>query len=238
MKCKIKIVLVVSFLICLLTCSCGKSMQVNIHEEVKCVMEDKKISNCRILSLSDYKTISKYLETPKVCDEDFYKYLQEEFDGYSEENAEMTWEELGYFSKEEFESAMREKYLEHLKITEIFNARNEIMNFLIDNSKFEYDDKEVADNAKGIICSYENQGLMYGYTELEPYVQEELNMTMDQFLEMCLDSSKREIATYLVVGAIAEQEKIENEKFDDIYETYLNLENSVYDLFIDSDDDF
>lgn len=238
MKCKKRIVLFVFFLICFLICSCGKSTEVDIHEEVKCLMEEQKISNCRIVSLCDYKKISKYLNTPKVSDENFYQYLEETIEDFSEEKERMILEDLGYSSKEEFEKVMRKEYLEHLKIMEIFNARDEVLNELIDNSEFEYDEKEVAEFSKGILCSYENQGLMYGYTELEPYVQEELNMTMDQFLEMCLDSAKREIATYLVVGAIAEQEEVENTKLDDIYETYMNLENSVYDLFIDADEDF
>ena len=238
MKCKKRIVLFMLLVICFFACACDKRTRVDIHEEVKCLMEKEKISNCCIVCLCDYKKISKYLNSPKVSDEDLDQYLKEELEFFSEEKEEMILKDMGYSSKEEFEKVMREQYIEHLKIMEIFNARDEVLNELIDNSKFEYDDKEVADFAQGIVYSYENEAMMYGYTELEPYVQEEMNMTMDQFLEMCLEKSKREISTYLVVGAIAEQEKIENEKFEDIYETYLNLENSVYDLFIDSDDDF
>ena len=238
MKCKKRIVLFVIFLVCFFTCSCGKSTEVGIHEEVKCLMEKEKISNCRIVSLCDYKKISKYLKTPEVSDEDVYQYLKGEFENYSEQKEEIILEDMGYSSKEEFEKDMKEQYIEHLKIMEIFNARDEVLNELIENSEFELDEKEVADFAKGIVCSYENQELMYGYMELESYVQEELNMSMDQFLEMCLEKSRREIETYLVVGAVAKQETIEITKYDDIYETYKNLEDSIYDLFIDADEDF
>ena len=96
----------------------------------------------------------------------------------------------------------------------------------------------MADFAKGIVYSYENAELMFGYTELEAYVQEELNMTMDQFFETCLEKSRRTIENFLVIGAIAEIEGIEITKLDDVNETFMNLENSVYDLFIDADEDF
>ena len=141
MKCKKRILLLVILLISFLSYSCGKSNQVNIHEEVKQLMEGKKLSNCRIVSLCDYKEISKYLKTPKVSDEEFYNYLQKEFEGYSKENAEMTWEDLGYSSNEEFEKVTRKQYIEHLKIMEIFNARDEVLNELIDGSEFELDEK-------------------------------------------------------------------------------------------------
>ena len=238
MKCKKRILLLVILLISFLSYSCGKSNQVNIHEEVKQLMEEKKLSNCRIVSLCDYKEISKYLNTPKVSDEEFYNYLKKEFEGYSKENAEIIWEDLGYSSNEEFEKVTRKQYIEHLKIMEIFNARDEVLNELIDGSKFELDEKEVADFAKGIVYSYENAELMFGYAELEPYVQEELNMTMDQFFELCLEKSRKTIENYLVMGAIAEIEGIEITKLDDVNETFMNLENSVYDLFIDADEDF
>ena len=120
MKCKKRIVLFVIFLVCFLTCSCGKSTEVGIHEEVKCLMEKEKISNCRIVSLCDYKKISKYLKTPEVSDEDVYQYLKGEFENYSEQKEEIILEDMGYSSKEEFEKDMKEQYIEHLKIMEIF----------------------------------------------------------------------------------------------------------------------
>lgn len=201
-------------------------------------MKAERINGCCIVALCDYRSVSIKLDTPTVTDADFEKYYNDELKYDDSLSDQIIQEQFGYNNINEYKKALREEYEEHLRIVEIFSAREEILDYLIANSKFELDEEEVANYAKEIVFMSKNEAIMNGYDDLDEYIENELNISKEQFFSQCTEKGKYEICTYLVIGAIAEREKLEIPKGEDIYETYQNMENKVYSIFLETDSDF
>ena len=240
MKSTKKIFIIIYILLCLLLCSCStaNTKQLMISPEIYQLTEKEKITNCKIVSLYDYSSIHYNLSSPKLDDAEFEKYYLEQIEGYGEITNELVKEAFDYNTVEEFRTALREQYIEHLKIYQILTTRDEIINKIIENSVFEYDENEVVEFSKRIVYSYENEALMYGYIDVQEYAKDVLGMKLEEFMQKCIDDAKYEIATYLVIGAISYKENITIEQDLEIYEQYQDIENKVFDRFISTDKDF
>ena len=219
-------------------CSCTKKQSFEISEEVQTVLEKYGVTKSHITSLCDYTNLSKTVAVPDMDDAEFEKAFEEDIAEFEPLTDQFVQEAFGFQTVEEFKEDERKNFLEHLKIMAIFEARGEVMNYLIEHSEFVLDEVEVAEYSKSKIYAYENEGIMYGYDDLETYVQEGMNLTMDQFMENCVQESEYEMKKYLVIGAITQKEHMEVERSDDSYATYQKVENQFYSLFLKADDDF
>ncbi len=206
---------------------------------VKSFLSESGVSESSIIQLCDYDGICKYLKSPEVTDERFEQFYIETHGDDEKLTDEVVKENFGFNSVEEYIADQKVKYSEHLKITLIMQTQTEIMDELISKSQFLISDDDIAEYSKNIVKGKTNEGLLYGYYDLEEYVQDGLHLTMDQFMEECTEKGKRAICEYLVIGCIAEKEGIRvDESINDIGKQYQELENEVFDLFIDADDDF
>ena len=79
---------------------------------------------------------------------------------------------------------------------------------------------------------------------LEEYCSTILEISYDDFFDYCYDEGEYLIKTYLVIGVVAFDELSEHTRNnvptddEDIYISYQEIENQVYDIFINTDDDF
>lgn len=209
-----------------------------VSNVVKEVMRTDGITNCHISSLCDYKNVHYYLTIPQFTEDEFELYFSEETKAYGVLTDELVKAEFEFDSVEKLRQNYRDNYLEHLKILKILSARDEIINYLIDNSHITLDEEEVAVFARGVVHDYENEALLYGYVDLDQYVQEVLNLSESEFMEECVKEAKKGIKKLLVLGAVAYKEKIEIDQQDDIYTSFQMLENKIYEIFIDTEEGF
>lgn len=231
-----RIVLYIVLMVVFLSASsCGKSNHLKVEESVRDMMKEEKLEHCYITSIGDYKSFKVHLYTPQVSEEEYELNFVEE----AGENVDAGYiEKLGFDSIEDYRNDVDKKYMEHLKIQRILSARAEIINFLLGTARFELDESEVAEFSKRMVYQEQNYSLLFGYDSFEDYLSEELQMTEKQFLQKCYDDAELEIKKCLIIGAIAEKESISILLGEDLYDTYQNIENAVYDLFMEPDSDF
>ena len=134
------IILFISMLVLLAITICivlsNKSME--IDPIVNKILDLEKVSNCKITSLADYSNISIYLENPEITKEDIDTYIKARLEGYG--NIELTDEfvqtNLGYETVLEYKHMMTERLTEQNKIALIMESREEVLEQLLENSKF------------------------------------------------------------------------------------------------------
>lgn len=225
------------FLLISLT-GCGKSKGLELSEIVSEIQKEKKFENCKIIELGDYSDISIHLKTPVISDEEYEANFNEEIDGVTDLSDKNIEDLFGYPSLEAFKQETNKSYMEHKKTLQIYDARTEVLDKIIERSKFELNSEEVVEHSKTIVYSYENLAIMYGYEDLDQYVEKELEISQDEFMENCIEEGKKQIKTFLVIGAIADKENINVERGDKLDLSYQSLENEVYSIFIQCDPDY
>ena len=185
----------------------NKSME--LDPIVNKILDLEKVSNCKITSLADYSNISIYLENPEITKEDIDTYIKARLEGYG--NIELTDEfvqiNLGYETVLEYKHVMTERLKEQNKIALIMESREEVLEQLLENSKFIMDEEQVAEYALCIVRGYETEAYISNMS-LEEYAESVLEVTYDEFFEMCYEEGEQLIETYLIIGAIANAEKI------------------------------
>jgi FKBP-type peptidyl-prolyl cis-trans isomerase (trigger factor) len=100
-------------------------------------------------------------------------------------------------------------YFTDLRYNEMRN-RNfaRIYQNIIENSNITINEEELIDYSVQIVEKYEKIANMYGYNNIEEYSLNILKMNETEFYNMCCEEGKYEVSMYIVIGAIAEKEKI------------------------------
>lgn len=211
---------------------------------VEKILQLENISGCNIVKIADYKDIYVYLEIPEPTEKDIKEYIDTVLEDYQQADLTETFVKRNFQcdSIKEYKKKAAEEVVEQKKVGLIVDARNSVLDKLIDNSKFVLDEECVSDYALTIIDGYENEALIFNMT-LKEYCKNILKISYDELFEKSYEESARIIKTYLVMGAIAYKEfgdrQIEDEiDSDDLYAEYQELENQVYALFIKAEEGF
>lgn len=124
---------------------------------------------------------------------------------------------------EDFYAKVRETYETAKKDEAEYDKQLQILGAIIDNSKFDINDEEVALYADQIRTQQENMSYMYYGVDLETYVTG-MGMTMEQFEQDCTDTGLFRLQTGLIKEAIAEKESltISDEEYAGGVEHYMN----------------
>lgn len=80
----------------------------------------------------------------------------------------------------------------------------------------EIEKEKVASYSTDIVDSYKEYAYLSDVS-LEEYIADELHMTEDEFYQMCYEEGLEEVKSFLVIGAVAEEEDIQvtEKEFDD-----------------------
>lgn len=216
----------------------------NIHPNVKSMLEYLSISDCYIKSVGDYTDISYELSSPEISDDEIQEYIESVKTEYAIENLTDAFvsEKFECDSVGEFNEVIESKLLEQKKVEMILSTRQRINEELLNRSTFDLNADIVAQYSLEVVNSYETDAYLYGMT-LEEYCSNILEVSYDDFFELCYEEGENLIKTYLVIGVIAfnELDQTDTESAtdeQDIYYTYQEIENQVYDMFIETDDNF
>lgn len=234
---RITILLLFVVLLLALT-SCGKDEPLGLDKTVAEILSEEGVSHCVISSIGDYSALKLKIDIPVISEEEYQSNFVSETEHYGELSEERVREEFGYDTIEQYKAEIDRRYLEHRKVEIILRARNEIIDSLLGDAKFELDEDEVANYSKRMVYKEENLSILFGYDSFEDYLRYELEVTKEQFLRNCYAEAEDEIKRSLLVGAIAKKEGIEVPQDEDIFLTYQDLENAVYGLFMDVEEGF
>ena len=218
--------------------ACGDKEPIGVNKVVSEMLAGEKVSHCYVVSLGDYHSFKVQLRTPQVSEEEYLKNFNSETETIGELTDEYVRNELGYSSIEEYRKEVDKSYLEHLKVMAIFDARSKINDYLLDIAVFHLDENDIAEFSKRMVYKEQNYSILFGYESFEEYLSEELQLTEKQFLQRCYEEAEREIKKCLLIGTVAELEKIVVPEGEDLNITYQELESEVYDLFMEVDSDF
>lgn len=238
----VSLLLLVSVLICFLSPS---KKNCELHPHVEAMMNELSISDCYVKSIGDYSDITYQLSSPQISKENIQSYIESiksEY-GIQEITTEFVTEYYECTSVDAFYQLVENKLLEQEKIKLILSTRQLVVNTLIERGSFELDADIVAQYSLEVVNSYETEAYLHNMN-LEEYCSEILKITYDDFFDFCYDKGEELIKTYLVIGVVASNELNELTWDDiptdeqDIYSSYQEIENQVYDIFINTDDDF
>ena len=90
---------------------------------------------------------------------------------------------------------------EHISIS-LLQAQNNILQDIVDKSKFDLDKKQVTDYSMKFVNSYVNEAFFYN-KDLKTYYTENLNMSENEFFDSCYKQGENYVKKMLVVGAIS-----------------------------------
>ncbi len=124
--------------------------KIEIHPVVSKFLEGIHIEKSAILSLGDYSDISYHLETPEITEEEIDTYEKELTDAYGME--EITLDSIkdnfGLSSYDEFREFISEGELNHKKIMDTEQCREDVLGRLEEGAKFDMNQEEVKIGAK------------------------------------------------------------------------------------------
>lgn len=114
------------------------------------------------------------------------------------------------FVRQYYDADSTSEYLEKLEkslTTEHTNssflqAQNNILQDLVDKSKFDLDKKQVTDYSMKVVNSYVNEAYLYN-KDLKTYYTENLNMSESEFFDNCYKQGENYVKRMLVVGALS-----------------------------------
>ena len=250
-------------LFCLIACVCFLGVIVfivshraasypEIDARIQKMLGYMKIENCKIEKLAEYDSLQIELPEVTVSEEEIQENIDELLDIYGEERVseDFVKKELEMNSVQEYYESVRKELAAFKRNQELVSARNKVMDALIKGSKFALDKESVAEYSVEVVDSYETEAYLYDM-ELGKYIEEELQMTEEEFFEKCYQEGEELIKNYLIVGAIAKKENLEvteedieelsgvfKKDFDEYseeekaYIQYQILENKVYKMFI------
>lgn len=211
---------------------------------VENILQLENISGCNIIKIADYKDIYVYLEIPEPTEEDVKEYIDSVLEDYQQTDLKEAFVKRNFHSDsiKEYKEKATEEVVEQKKVSLIVDARNSVLNKLIENSKFVLDEECVSDYALTIVEGYENEALISNMT-LKQYCKNVLKISYDELFEKSYEESAKLIESYLIMGAIAYKEfgykEIKDEiDANDLYAQYQELENQVYALFIKAEEGF
>lgn len=243
----IKSIVLLNIAVCILFAGCNIQLQgYDINPLVKEMLETSGIYNSKIIKIERYEDIKEYISNPEVSNEEINNAIDDikvqwNISTFSDEFINS---EYGVDSYVEFEKYIYERILTRKKVEVIIAARHRVMEQLISRCSFQLDESEVARYSLNIISGYEDEAYLYGIT-LEEYCNRILEISYDKFFERCYEEGEYTIKSYLIIGAIAMLENISiaDKEFplDLAGESgieYQVLENSFYDLFIVTDNEF
>ena len=249
---KISIIIVVCFIGILLigVIKCCGSHKVEIHPIVDELLNKISIEKSSIISIGNYSDISYHLDTPYLTEEEINEYedtIKRDY-GVEEFTLDFMQDYFEVSSYEEFREYLSTRALNSKKITDLLKCREDIMNKLVGKVKFNLDEDEIAKYSLEIVKKYEELARIDGLT-IEEYCVNELQISYDNFFEMCYEEGEQEIKDYLIIGGIAEREcgglteeelkeGYDGEGQADIYWCYQQIENEVYSLFIHVDGNY
>ena len=213
-----------------------------VHAVVQYILEENNLENCRLIYIEDYNDIRYYLSIPEVSKLDVDNYIDEILSKYEqcELTDEFVLEKFNCRTTDEFYDFVYNKLIQEKKIDIVIETRNQILNELIRSARFKLDKEEILEYSLEIVEAYEAEAILYNMS-LEDYCKQVLNMTYEDFFDMCYEKGEQEVKKYLVLGVIANNElneKSEDILVEDIYLEYQNLENKVYDIFVDVEEGF
>ncbi len=245
MKIRRKWVVFVILLICsfiVIRLSTQKREEYKQSSIVKNILEIESLENCKVLNIVEYDDIEYNLKIPEVTQEDVEQEIRNKNDNI--EVAQLTngyvLEKYDCNTIQEYYEKVYDELIEKEKIDMIIAARQKVINKLIDLSEFYIDEDEAVDFCMDIIYGYEEEAMLYNM-QLEEYCTQVLNVSYDDFFDMCYEEGVQYIKVYLLIGAIAELEGIDISEYKeekDIYLQYQELENAVYALFVKAETGF
>ncbi len=238
MRYKKTVLAVLIFLFVLLTASCGKDERIPINKTVADLLSEEKATNCSVVSLGDYSSFTVQVNSPKVTAKEYDENFTEETKGYGDLTEDFVRTEFGFGTIDEFKKDVDRRYLEHLKVLQILSAREKIITYLLGIAQFDLSDDDIAEVVQANGLQEQNYAVLYGYETFDDYLREEFNLSEEQFLQKCYAQAENEVKKCLLIGAVAERENVVVQEGEDIYATYQDLENAVYELFMDVDADF
>lgn len=238
----VSLLLLVSVFFCVLN---SNNKNCEIHPHVEAMMNELSISDCYVKSIGDYSNITYQLNSPQISNEEIQSYIESVKSEYSiqEITAEFVAKHYECTSVDVFYQLVENKLLEQEKVEMILSTRQLIVKQLIEQSSFKLDPDIVAQYSLEVVNSYETEAYLHNMS-LEDYCSKILEITYDDFFDFCYDEGEKLIKTYLVIGAVAFNELDESTRDDiptdeqDIYSSYQEIENQVYDIFINTDDNF
>ena len=237
LKILIVIVAVLFFPVCLAGC---KSQPLQLNAIIDKILSMEKVSDCKIISLNDYKDIHIYLKNPVISQVEVEKYIEEELKDYEQNEITDDFVKINFNcdTVEQYKQKIMQNLTEEKKIEIIVDARKQVMDKLLELSTFSLNKDEIMEYSLDIIQGYEMEAYLYDMS-LSDYSEKILKIPYDKFFEMCYEESELIIKTYLIIGAISEKEKFTDEyNEENIYLQYQELENNVYSLFIKAEEGF
>lgn len=239
---------IVSLIIMVSLFGCALNLEseyIQIHPHVEAMMNELSVSDCYVKSIGDYSDIVCQLHSPEISSEEIEAYIESiksEY-GIQEITPEFLGEKFDCNSLDDFYILVENKLSEQEKVEMILSARQSVAEQLIEGSSFELDPDIVAQYSLEVVSSYETDAYLYNMS-LEEYCSSILEISYDDFFDFCYDEGEHLIKTYLVICVVAFDELSEHTRNnvptneEDIYSSYQEIENQVYDIFINTDDDF
>lgn len=216
-----------------------------IHPVVEVMMNKLSVSDCHVKTIGDYSDINYELDAPQISSEKIQSYIETikvEY-GIDEITSDFVMENYECNSIVDFYQLVESRLSEQEKIEMILSTRQLIIKQLIEQCSFELDPDTVARYALEVVNDYETDAYLYNMS-LKEYCSIILKISYDDFFDFVYDESEYLIKTYLVIGVVAFDELDEHTRCavptneQDIYNSYQEIENQVYDMFIHADDDF
>lgn len=209
---------------------------------VKKILEMEGLEKCKLLNIAKYDDIEYNLKIPEITKEDIESEIRNE--NSDVELAHITDEYVldnhNCNTVKEYYDKVYDELIKKEKIDMIIAARQKVINELIELSDFYIDEDAAVDYCMDIIYGYEQEAMLYNM-QLEEYCIQILNISYDDFFDMCYEEGERLIKIYLVIGALSELEDIDISEYkeeNDIYLQYQELENVVYAFFIKAETGF
>lgn len=204
------------------------------------ILRIEEITNCKIIKYPSYSDVEIFLEKPSVTENDINQYIEQMGKTPEELKNEYDKKNVSVNSYEAYIEDIKEEVLINKEINLIAEAREKVINKLMETAEFTMDSDVVANYAVDFVMSYEKEAQLYELS-LKEYCSQVLRVPYEQLFDICYSDAERQIKKYLLIGAIAYREfgnDMVYENNDDIYKHFQELENQMFSLFIKAEEGF
>lgn len=145
---------------------------------------------------------------------------------------DFVYDNYGYETVDAYYQYVNDTLFKQKEAENQIQMQTELLHQVSDCFDLDIEKEKVAQYSVDIVDTYKEYAYLDGLS-LEEYISDELNMTKDDFYQMCYEEGLEEIKSFLVIGAVAEEEKLQvtEKEFEDWNIESLSTEHSKTDIY-------
>ena len=239
---KIIFFIIVIFILIIIAISNSTMPQkpLDIHPIVQEYLKAEHLEKCYITSMDNTSDISYTMKKQYANNKEIQKYIDLQLETYGV--SKITKDFLQQFyqlqTKEQFYEYAKKMVINQKELNEYAKIKKTIEDTLITRADFKLDKEQVSEFSILVVNEYEELAYSCGM-DISTYATKVLNMDYNTtFFEHCYDKGSKYVKMYLIIGYLAQNQKISHANGDNIYDKYGYLHDKIISNYYIQEDGF